>query len=273
MQLIGEFFSVMTVIKMGVVIVFTVSLSLVAEVVSPRFAGILSGYPMGAAVALFFMGVEAGPRFAAQSALHTSTGVVATLVFTYGYYQGSVLSRKLGGPPQILCASIAGVAGYLAASCLLCFAPGNITLGLVLPVIAILVFIQLFKGVENVNIDQRVSVRPKMLILRSLFAASTVWLVIFTAKMVGPTWAGLFSAFPHIILPLVVIIHFTYDPEHAYAILKNAPKGIGAVVIISLAVSLSYPVYGVYAGTVLAYAMATVYLVAAQFYDSLLKRS
>ena len=33
----------------------------VAERVSPRVAGLLSGYPLGAAIALFFMGLEIGP--------------------------------------------------------------------------------------------------------------------------------------------------------------------------------------------------------------------
>jgi hydrogenase/urease accessory protein HupE len=101
----------MTLIKMGVVIVFTVTLSVLAEVTSPGVAGILSGYPMGAAVALFFIGLEIGPGFAAESSLHTSAGIVATLVFTYCYYRGSVLSGKPGGVLQILFACMVGVAG------------------------------------------------------------------------------------------------------------------------------------------------------------------
>jgi len=260
-----DFFNLMTLIQMGVVIFFTVSLSVLAEVASPRVAGILSGYPLGAAVALFFIGLEIDPRFAAESALHTSAGIVATLVFTYCYYRGSVLSRKLGGVLQILCACLAGLAGYLAAAFLLSFAPGNIVLAIVLPVFAILVFIRLFESIENIKIDQRVSMRLDMLLFRAFFAACTVCIIISTAKMVGPTWAGLFSAFPNVILPLIAIIQFTYDPEHAYVILKNVPKGLACIVVYCLTISLAYPVYGVYAGTAMGYTLATVYLVATQF--------
>ena len=43
-----------------------VLLSWIAERVSPRVSGILSGYPLGAAIALFFYGVEISPEFAAS---------------------------------------------------------------------------------------------------------------------------------------------------------------------------------------------------------------
>lgn len=62
-------------------------------------------------------------------------------------------------------------------------------------------------------------------------------------------------------LPFVLIIHFTYDKKHVYAILENVPKGIGSLVVYSLAVSVTYPTYGVYGGTLIAYALATTYLV------------
>ena len=46
--------------KIATAIIAVVGLSLVAERVSPRVAGILSGYPLGTAIALFFIGIELG---------------------------------------------------------------------------------------------------------------------------------------------------------------------------------------------------------------------
>lgn len=54
--------------KIATAIIAVVGLSLVAERVSPRVAGILSGYPLGTAIALFFIGIELGEPFAAASA-------------------------------------------------------------------------------------------------------------------------------------------------------------------------------------------------------------
>lgn len=273
MHVLNDFFSLMTLVKMGTVILITVVLSVLAEVTSPRLAGILTGFPLGAAVSLFFMGFEINPGFAAESSLHTSTGVAATITFAFAYYRVSLLAAGLNRSLQILLACIAGTAVYLATASILSILPADPAIALLLPVLVIALSTRfLFRGIEDVRIDKRVGMSVKLLLVRSLFAASTVVLIISTAKVVGPTWAGLFSAFPNIMLPLVVIIQFTYNPEHAYVIVKNVPKGLTSVVVYCLTVSLTYPVYGIYAGTAMAYGIATLYLVVTQFGRDLVKR-
>ncbi len=73
-----------------IILVVTVAvvllLSLVTEHVSPRVAGILAGYPLGAAIALFFIGLESSPEFASNSAVYTMMGLVATQSFVYFQY-------------------------------------------------------------------------------------------------------------------------------------------------------------------------------------------
>lgn len=241
-----------------------VLLSFLAEVVSPRFAGILSGYPLGAAISLFFMGFEISPAFASESALYTSVGLVATQVFAYSYYRASLAARKRQRGLDLPLAPLGGLAGYFAAAALLRMLSVSFITAMLLPTLFIFVFSYLFRGAENIKIEQRVSLNPRLLLFRSLFAAGAVVLITSTAKLVGPRWAGLFSAFPITMLPLVVIIHFTYGPQQVYSILKNVPRGLGSLVIYSLAVFFFYPSYGIYGGTAVAYGLATVYLIVAQ---------
>ncbi|MEM5786190.1 MAG: hypothetical protein AAGU11_02655 [Syntrophobacteraceae bacterium] len=270
MNFLYELLTLMTLVKMGTVILITVILSVVAEAVSPRIAGILTGFPLGAAISIFFMGFEISPAFAAESALHTSAGISATITFAYCYYTASVLAKGLNCTLQIFAATIAGLLGYCAAIFLLHFVPAGFAAASVLPVASIFLFIRLFRKIENVKIEKRVSVSPALLLLRAFFAACSVVLIISTAKIVGPTWAGLFAAFPNILLPLVVIIQFTYMPEHAYVIIKNVPKGLASVVTFCLTVSLTYGDYGIYLGTVLGYMTSIIYLVVIQFGRDLL---
>jgi hypothetical protein len=259
-----ELLSFMTLIKMAIAILMTLLLSILAEVISPRFAGILSGYPLGAAITLFFIGLEIGPGFAAESALHTSAGLVATQVFAYSYYRASLLGKKLNGKLHILIASFTGILGYFGAAFFLSILPVNLAIAILLPFFFILVFIYLFRSVKNVAIHRRVSMNLKVLLIRSMFAAGTIVLITSTARLAGPNWAGLFAAFPITMLPFIVIIHFTYDPEHVYAILKNVPKGLISLIIYSITVYIAYPAYGIYTGTALAYAIATLYLAVTQ---------
>jgi hypothetical protein len=260
----GEFSSVLILIKALTAVGMVVVLSVLAEVVSTRFAGIFSGYPLGAAISLFFMGYEIGPQFAAQSALHTSVGLIATQTFAYSYYRTSLLGIASGRTGRTLCASLGGLAGYFLAASILQTLEIGPAMALLLPALFILLFIQLFRNVQNTRIQQRSRLEAKTLLFRSFFAAGTIVLITSTARWVGPSWAGTFAAFPVTLLPFVAIIHYTYEPEHAHAILKNVPKGLGSLVVYSLAVSTLYPAYGIAAGTLLAYVLATLYLVAVQ---------
>lgn len=262
--LINDLFSTLTYVKIAAAVFMVVLLSVLAEVVSPRFAGIFSGYPLGAAISLFFMGVEISPGFAAESALYTSLGLISTQVFAYCYYKASSMAGPRRGGVPVLLASLAGVSGYFLAASLLRVLPVDIYLATLLPSCSIVVFHRLFKGVENTRIQNRVGMNLKVLLLRSMFAAFAIILITTTAKVAGPKWAGLFAAFPVTMFPFLVIMHFSYEPGHVHAILKNVPVGLGALIIYSVAVSVFYPSHGVYTGTVIAYALATVYLVLTQ---------
>ncbi len=264
MPLISELLHLSILIKAGAAIVMVVLLSYLAEVVSPRFAGILSGFPLGAAITLFFMGLEIGPAFASQSALYTTLGLIATQVFAYGYYRASAAAEDLNKGVCILVACLAGLAGYFAAAALLRLVPVTLFLAVVLPVLSIVFFTHLFKRVKNVRIENRVSMNGRVLLVRAVFAAAAIIAITSTARLVGPRWAGLFSAFPITMLPFVVIIHATYGADRIHAILKNFPAGLYSLVVYSIAVFVLYPIIGIFWGTVAAYGLATACLVALQ---------
>lgn len=264
MQGLIELPVLLTVIKMGTAVLMVVALSVLAEAVSPRFAGIISGFPLGAAISLFFLGFDMGPGFAAQSALYTTLGLVATLVFAHGYYRCSQLAENLSKGSNLLLASTVSVAGYFLAAWGLHFLQASPTVSLVLPTVAIFLFHHRFRKIEDVMIEEKVPWTVQLLLVRALFAACAVILITSTARIVGPGWAGLFAAFPMTTLPLVVIIHYTYDVPRVHAVLKSFPKGLGSLVVYTLAVHIFYPLYGIYLGTLTAYGFATLYLVLIQ---------
>jgi len=265
MQVI-ELLQIITLIKALVSISVVVLLSILAEMVSPRFAGVLSGYPLGAAISLFFFGFEISPEFAAASAVYAMTGLIATQAFAYTYYRASLWAMSWSKITNISFASVSGVFCYFLVAAALRQLKFNMVLAVMLPSIAIMIFILLFRKVRNAKIHKRVSLNPQVLLLRSLTAACFIVIITSTAKLVGARWAGLFAAFPITMLPFVMIIHYSYDPEHVYAILKNVPKGIGSLVVYCLAVALLYPTSGIYLGTLLAYVLATLYLLIIHFH-------
>lgn len=253
--------SLMFFTKLFVTVGTVLGLSVIAEHAGPKAAGILAGYPLGAAIALFFIGVENSPKFAADSAVYTLIGLVATQAFVYFYFKATVLVRRL----PVLAASLASVSGYFLVIWLLHFLKPTKELAVVVPIASVFFFLYLFREIPNVSIAKKIDLSIKVVTLRSLLAACIILLITGAAKFVGPAWAGLFSAFPTTLFPLLLIVHLTYSKEHVHTIIKNFPLGLGSLISYSLAVSILYPLCGVYLGTVLSFAAATGYLLLYRF--------
>jgi len=250
------------VIKVLITVVVVVSLSLIAEHVSPRIAGLLSGYPLGAAIVLFFYGLEISPEFASESSIYTMLGLIAIEFFAFFYYLSTLIFKRF----SILLSSIVSVGGFFLVSWLL----HHLTLGkvgtVIITVLSIVFFVSMFRKIPNERIEERIVFTLRVLVLRALTAASFIVLITGTAGIVGSKWAGLFSAFPTTFFPLILIMHFSYDRKHLHTVIKNFPIGLGSLVIYTISVSFSYPAFGIYLGTVLSFMAATVYLLMYQVF-------
>ena len=243
-------------IKLIVSITLVLTLSAVAEHVSPRAAGILAGYPAGAAITLFFIGLDISPGFAADSAVYTMMGLVATEVFVYCYFKSTLYFKKF----SIVTSSVIACIGYFMVAWLLHYIRLNKFLAAMIPIASIFLFVYLFRQIKNATIHDRVKLTLRILSLRAFLAGFLILIIIGTAKFVGSRWAGLFSAFPSTLFPLILIVHLTYDKAHVHTIIKNFPLGLGSLITYSLCVSIVYPTSGIYIGTVISLAAASVYL-------------
>ncbi len=231
-----------------------VGLSIIAEHMSPRVAGILVGFPTVTAISFFFFGYEINPEFASHSALYTMIGLVATQVFVYFYYKASLRFN-------ILLSSLIATLGYFVAIWILHFINLNKVIAVLISLISTLSFIYIFKSIQNIKIKNKVKLNHKIIFVRGICGASVLLLITGIAKIVGPTWSGLFSAFPTTLFPLMLIIHLTYDTEHVHTIIKNFPVGIFCSLFYALSVSITYPIVGIYYGTIISYAISAIYLV------------
>jgi hypothetical protein len=254
-----------TLIKVLVSILIVVLLSLIAERAGPRVAGIASGFPLGAAISLAFIALENGSAFAAAGALYTAAGLAATVAFVTGYLAGirlaDGLTRWLG-----LAASIGlGLVGYMLAAIVLSFIPVNRFSAPAVAVAVIGLAGWRFRRIPDVQIRERIRLGYKVAFVRAGFAAAVILVITTLAEAIGPRWAGIFSAFPITMLPLMAIIQATYRPEHVRAIIKNVPRGLGSLVVYAMVIYAAYPLAGIGLGTLMGYLAATAYLIVMEF--------
>jgi hypothetical protein len=250
------FIFLMILLKVFLTVVMVSTLSIIAERVSPRVAGILSGYPLGSAIALFFIGLEQGARFAGTSAIYNIAGLAAQVSAYSLYYLVSRYMKKCA----LVAAPLVMIAGFLAAGGLIHSLPLPGWACALVGMAGILIFGYLFRVIPSSRIDKRIRLAPGVLLFRAVMAALTVLAITSAASLVPPSWAGLFSAFPVASFPLIIIIHATYGPEPAHGVIKNIPTGLWALAFYSLAISVTYPWLGIYWGTLVGFGVATLYL-------------
>jgi len=245
-------FEYLVMIKLLVAIFVVLGLSIVTEKVSPMIAGILAGLPTGSAITLFFIALQNGMGFASSAAIYNMIGLVAMQALLLAYY----LASRRFAKHALLLSAFFSILGYLIVAYLLHFLVLDPLFAVLLPLASIPVFIYLFRGIENSRIKTPIKIGPAVILGRAVAAALIILGVTEAARFVGPAWAGLLTAFPTTTFPLLLIVHRTYDVEHVHTIIKNFPRGLASLIAYSLAVSLAYPVLGLYWGTAAAFASA-----------------
>ena len=247
---------------------FTVSLlAQVAERMSPRHAGLLAGFPLGTAIALYFFGWEQGTDFAARSAVFALAGLTSAICFAYGYWQ--VVKRR-AGLRWLPVAVLSGFACFFASSLILQFLPANRWVSLTVVVAAIFLFRTLFRDITETQINRSappanwlaalLSKKSNTLMFRANIAAGSILLITGLAAVIGPERAGLLAAFPVSFFPLLLILHVSYGTAVVSATIKHYPDGIGALVVYALAVSYLYPLLGLHWGTASSLLCSVTYL-------------
>ena len=242
-------------LKLLISVAVVIGLSLIAERLSTRMAGLLSGYPLGTAITLGFIGVEISPEFAGQSAVYTLAGFSSTLALGVGYW----LCGRAQGLRGVINGTLGGLLGWLLASLVLAQFEFTRVSGVIVTLIAIVLCMRLYRGVPE-STARKSPFSWVSLLARAGLAAGIVFGITALAHLLPPSWAGLAAAFPVTMYPLLVILHLTQGPVAVATVIKHYPAGLGSLLCYALVVSLSYPGMGVGLGTLLGFIVATAWL-------------
>lgn len=242
--------------KLLVSIGMVLGLSVIAERVSTRVAGLLAGYPLGTAIALFFIGLELSPQFAADGAVHTLAGFTATLAFGGGY----LLAGRRDGLPGILRGTGLGLIAWLATSLMLTQLDFTRVSGALTTLVAIALFSWLYRRIPETRATPRGGFAWSALALRAGLAAGIIFLITGLAHVLPAAWAGVMAAFPVTMYPFLVILHLAQGAAPVATVIKHYPLGLGSLLCYALVVSLTYASLGLWSGTLLGFAAATLWL-------------
>ena len=245
------------IVKSIAVVALVLSLSYIAEEVSPKVSGILSGLPVGSSITLLFFAVENGVDYVTKVALYNIHGLFAALAFSIGYY----ISTFYKGKFEIFMSLLISFIAYLTIAFILAYVPPHVVLTPLIVITLMLIASIYFAKKENFAIDKKVKTSISDIFFRSLLTISIFLVISSLPKYVPSNIAGIFSSFPTILLPLMLIIHFRHSRLQARTVIKNTPFGLSSVVIYSLVVYFAYAKIGIVFGTIVALIASVLYVV------------
>lgn len=204
--------------------------------------------PVGSSITLIFFAIENGVDYVTNVALYNIHGLFAALSFCIGYYISTFYKGKL----EVTLSLVTSFIFYLVIALILSYVPPHIVFTPLIVISLMLIATIYFSKKENYKIEKKEKISFSDLVFRSILTITIFLIVSSLPQYVSANLAGIFSAFPTILLPLLLIIHFRHSNLQARTIIKNTPFGLSSVVIYSLVVYFTYGSYGIFWGTIIA---------------------
>lgn len=237
-------------------IAIVLMLTFVAERVSTRAAGLLSGAPMTVLLLHYFVGVDKGTAFIIESIPHGIASFSATLAFLLGYYAVSTLPMRF----TAVTGALTGCIAFVAVAAVLAEIPFTIPSALTLTLLIAGFSVWLFRHIKFARVEQPVRYTTRLLLLRGTFTGLLLVSVIGLAQLLGPRWTGLLGGFPATLLPTVLILHLTYGTTSTHNVVRNFPVGLGAILLYMLSAPVTLSRWGLVGGIVISLAISVAYL-------------
>lgn len=225
------------------------ALTTVAEKGSPKLSGLLSGLPLGSAITLIFFAIEIDTAYVQRVALYNIHGLFASLAFCIGYY----ISTFYKGKGEIIMSILISFLFYILIAYVISFIRPHIIITPLLVLTLMIMASMYFAQKEDFKMQKVDKFSYKDLLIRIVLTVVVFMVISSLPKWAPENIAGIFSSFPTVLLPVLLIIHFNHSNLQARTIIKNTPFGLGSIVFYSVVVYFTYDEIGILYGTILAF--------------------
>lgn len=226
-------------------------LSLIAEKLPPKSAGIVLALPSTIVVGYFFVALISGTEKIADIFAIVPPAIGSSIFFTMTYV--FVARVRMPKALSVLCCVMLSLLVWgLFSVPLVLYEFSHLPFALLIYLVSVIVGYRVLTvrvlpasyQVLHYTIWQKLG--------RAAFAGSVIALATFLSKTAGAFWGGLFSLFPAAFLSTLVILHWNYDSNFLFRAAKNIPLGTISLVVYGGVAAWSFPMFGVWGGTLIA---------------------
>ncbi len=225
----------MLMLKLLVIPGFLLLISLAGKRWGPSVAGWLSGLPVVVGPILFFLAIEQGEVFAAQSATAALSAMFAMIAFCVTYAQ---VAQRTGWPWALMISLLV----WAAVALVLSLIPASLVFSVIAAASALLAAPFLFPKVQPIVSDP--APKSDKLLLRMLAGALLTLAVTLLASTVGERWSGLLAVFPVLGSVMAVFSQQSRGPAFTAALLRATATGMYSFAAFCLILALTLPQLG-----------------------------
>jgi uncharacterized membrane protein (GlpM family) len=222
-------------LKLLVIPGFLLLISLAGKRWGPSVAGWLSGLPVVVGPILFFLAIEQGEVFAAQSATAALSAMFAMIAFCVTYAQ---VAQRAEWPWALTISLLV----WAAVAVVLSLIPPSLVFSTVAAAIALLAAPYLFPSVQPIVSGP--APKSDKLLLRMIAGALLTLAVTLLASTVGEGWSGLLAVFPVLGSVMAVFSQQTRGPAFTAALLRATATGMYSFAAFCLVLALALPEMG-----------------------------
>jgi len=230
-------------------------LSLVAEKVNKKLAGIVLAFPTTTALGFFFLGWTLSPKAVAKiiPATFIPLGLAVLFVASYAYiarYAEKVISSK---SQQLLITALStSVLWFALAIPTVITKIDNLILGVGGYILLTLITHKILNKCNHTAFKAlNYTVGQKL--FRALLVGTIIFMIVLCGKLLSPFWGGMLTMFPAAFASVMMIFHWHYGAESLSTIIHKVPLGSLSIFAYTLTVMVVFPKYGFILGTMLAY--------------------
>ncbi|WP_223554493.1 hypothetical protein [Pseudomonas sp. BF-R-01] len=225
----------MLLLKLLVIPGFLLLISLAGKRWGPSVAGWLSGLPVVVGPILFFLAIEQGEVFAAQSATAALSAMFAMIAFCVTYAQ---VAQRAGWPWALTVSLLV----WATAAVVLSVIPPSLVFSVIAAATALLAAPYLFPKVQPIVSGP--APKSDKLLLRMIAGALLTLAVTWLASTVGERWSGLLAVFPVLGSVMAVFSQQTRGPAFTAALLRATATGMYSFSAFCLVLALTLPGMG-----------------------------
>ncbi len=225
--------------------------TLIAERVSLKWRGIALTVPTTMALGILFIAITKSPAEIPEVAKIMPAALAPSYIFVLLF---ALLIKRFGVVTSMIIPYITwGLLGYL----LIQFPPPSYFTATFIYALPLLLGAYLI--IRKLPQKTKLKIFPmnwKHILARALIGGSIIALAVFLAKTAGNFWGGLFSMFPASYSATFIIYYHLQGPEVMPSVARSLFwPGIIGFILYGYIASLTFPEYGMWIGTLAAYAV------------------